>query len=125
MRIKNEVLNLKETDVYSLILFALYKLREIPEYSSISELAYVLDKENLLNLCEFFGGTTIKIPTVSELEDMMQALLLYQYVNIDGIEYDRAIELLGHQSGELRAVRRNYNNMCEVLEKYNFKSRSY
>lgn len=125
MRIKNEVLNLKETDVYSLILFALYKLREVPEYSAISELAYVLDKQNLLNLCEFFGGTTIKIPTITELEDMMQALLLYQYVNIDGMEYDKAIELIGHKAGELRTVRKNYNNMCEVLDKYNFKSRSY
>lgn len=125
MRIKNEVLNLKETDVYSLILFALYKLRDIPEYSAISELAYVLDKKNLLNLCEFFGGTTITIPTINELEDMMQALLLYQYVNIDGMEYDKAIELIGHKQGELRTVRKNYNNMCEVLDKYNFKSRSY
>lgn len=26
------------------------------EYSSLSELAYILDKDNLLNLCEFFGG---------------------------------------------------------------------
>lgn len=125
MRIKNEVLNLKETDVYSLILFALYKLMDVPEYSAVSELAYVLDKENLLNLCEFFGGTTIKIPTISELEDMMQALLLYQYVNIDGMEYDKAIELLGNKSSELRSVKRNYNNMCEVLDKYNFKARTY
>lgn len=48
--------NLKEQDLYSLSLFCLYKLMGTNEYSSLSELAYILDKDNLLNLCEFFGG---------------------------------------------------------------------
>ena len=61
-----DLTTLKEPDLYSLSMFTLYKLVDIPEYSSISELSYILDKTNLLKLCEYFGGTTIKIPTLND-----------------------------------------------------------
>ena len=51
MAIKQELNKLKEMDVWSLMLFVLYNYQNIPEYSSISELAYILDKKNLLKLC--------------------------------------------------------------------------
>lgn len=118
--IKNNLNNLKETDIYSIILFALFKLIPIPEYSSISQLAYVLDKDNLLNLCENFGGQTIKIPTISELENLVWSLLLYQYVDIEHMEYNTAIELIGHESKDLRSVKTNYHNIKQVLMNYQF-----
>lgn len=90
-RPKTELDNLRTKDIYSLILFALFKLKDLPEYSALSELAYVLDKENLLKLCEFFGGMTITIPTMQELESIVYSLVLYQYVNIDGMEYNDAV----------------------------------
>ena len=95
MKIKENLLTLHDMDRWSLILFVLYKLKNIPEYSTISELAYVLDKDNLLKLCEYFGGITIKIPTVDELELLIYSLVLYQYVNIVLIDYDKDIELIG------------------------------
>ena len=79
MRIKEEVNKLKSQDIYSLMLFALFKLKDVPEYSSLSELVYILDKDSLLKLCEYFGGMTIKIPTIKELESMVYLLLLYQF----------------------------------------------
>ena len=115
--------NLKETDLYSLSLFSLYKLIGIPEYSSLSELAYVLDKENLLNLCEYFGGQTIKIPTIDELESLVYSLLLYQYVKIEKMDYNEAIQLIGHESKDLRAVKSNYRKLLEVMKNYTFKTR--
>ena len=88
MNINKELNNLKSTNIYSLMLFAMYKLINIPEYSTLSELVYILNKDDFLNLCEYFGGTTIKIPTIHELKSLTYALLLYQYVNIDNIEYN-------------------------------------
>ena len=119
-KIKKDIAKLKNVDVYSLMLFVLFKIKDVPEYSTLSELAYILDKENLLKLFEYFGGLTIKIPTVDELEGIIYAMVLYQYVNIDGMDYDAAVKLIGHSSDELRKVKANYNKICEVLEKFDF-----
>ena len=61
MNIKTELDKLTTSDIYSLMLFALYKSNELPEYSTLSQLAYILDKEHLLQLCEVFGGLTINL----------------------------------------------------------------
>ena len=116
--------NLKERDLYSLSLFCLYKLIGTNEYSSLSELSYVLDKENLLNLCEYFGGQTIKIPTISEIESLVYSLLLYQYVKVENMEYNEAIKLSGHESKDLRAVKSNYHKLLDVMQNYTFQTHS-
>lgn len=118
MRIKEELVKLKEMDVYSLILFALFKLKDIPEYSVLSELAYILDKDNLLKLCEYFGGITITVPTIDELECLVYSLVLYQYVDIDKMEYDKAVKLIGHRSSDLRKVKSGYSKLKEILQQY-------
>lgn len=123
MRIKDELLKLKQTDIYSLMLFALFKIKDIPEYSSLSELVYILDKESLLKLCEYFGGTTIKIPTIDELETVLYALILYQYVNIEKIEFNQALEMITEKTSEIRKVRDTYNELLVLLDKYTFNSR--
>ncbi len=122
-QIQRNLTTLKERDLYSLSLFCLYKLIGTDEYSSLSELVYVLDKENLLNLCEYFGGQTIYIPTPDELENLTYSLLLYHYVKLEHMNYDDAIDLIGHESKDLRAVKSNYLKLCEVLKNYTFKTR--
>ena len=122
-RPKTELDNLRTKDIYSLILFALFKLKDLPEYSALSELAYILDKENLLKLCEFFGGMTITIPTMQELESIVYSLVLYQYVNIDGMDYNDAVQLLGKKSCDLRTVKSAYVKLVAILDKYDFNKR--
>ena len=92
MTIKEELNNLREVDTYSMILFVLYKMSEIEEYSTLGELAYVLDKQSLLNLCEYFGGMTIKIPTIKELEGLINSIMLYQYIEFEGMSYEEAVK---------------------------------
>ena len=121
--IKNELSKLKTTDIFSLLLFILYKIRDVEEYSTISELAYVLDKENLLNLCEYFGGITLTIPTIDELESILNSLLIYQYVNIDGCSYNEAIKKIGFDSHQLRKIKKDYNKIVTILDKYTFRPR--
>jgi len=119
-RTNEEIAKLNEQDTYSLILFALFKLRNIPEYSTLSEMVYILDKEDILKLCEYFGGLTIKIPTIDELESIVYSLVLYQYVNIEGKSYDEAVKLIGHDSDEFRKVRADYEKISKILNQYNF-----
>lgn len=120
MTIKEELNNLKTNDIYSLMLFVLYKLRDVPEYSGISQLAYVLDEDNFLNLCEYFGGLRIKVPSIGELRDIVDALLLYQYVDIDGMEYSTAVEKVGFSSSQMRHVKKIYREIKHILREYNF-----
>ncbi len=120
MTIKEELNQLKETDVYSMLLFVLYKMRGIEEYSVLSELAYILDKKNLLNLCEYFGGLTIKIPTIDELESLLNSLLMYQYVELEGISYEDAIKKMGFDTADLRKIKKDYYKLTKILEEYSF-----
>ena len=120
MTIKEELNQLKETDVYSMLLFILYRMKNIEEYSVLSELAYVLDKQSLLNLCEYFGGLTLKIPTIDELEALLNSLLLYQYIELDGMSYDEAVTKIGFDSFDLRKVKKDYLKILKILENYSF-----
>lgn len=117
---KKSLDSLKDTDVYSLSMFVLFKLTDIPEYSINGELPYILDKKNLLNFCTYFGGRTIKVPTIDELYSVMYLVLLYQYTKIDGIDYDEAVSRIGYKSSELRGVKVAYNKICSILDKYDF-----
>lgn len=123
MKIKDELEKLKVDDVYSLMLFVLFKIRDIPEYSALSELSYVLDKNNLLKLCEYFGGLTITIPTIDELESLIYSLLIYQYVDIDGMEFDEAVSKIKFKVSVNKHIKEDYLKLKEVLNQYEFSVR--
>lgn len=116
----NKDLNtLKQVDVYSLILFALYQIKDIPEYSTLSELAYVLDKPNLFSLLDYFGGTTITIPTKRELQTIVNALLLYQTIKLEKLSFSSALSKLGKIDGlQLKEIKTLYGKLCDVLDRY-------
>ena len=121
MKLKQEILKLKQKDIYTLLLFVLFKLRDIPEYSTLSELAYILDRKNLLQLCEYFGGLTIKIPTIIELESIVYSLTLYQYINIEGKTMDEAIKLIGKPANvDISNIKSDYFKIAAIMEEYSF-----
>ena len=92
--LKQNLNTLQLSDVYSLMFFILYKVQDIPEYATVSELCYLLDGSNLTRLLTYFAGQTIKIPTESEISILANALLLYQYINVDGLSLTAAQEKL-------------------------------
>lgn len=124
MAIKNELQKLKQIDVWSLMLFVLYKFQEIPEYASLSELAYVLDRKNLLKLCEYFGGQTITIPTIDQLEEIIYAMLLYQYIDVEKIDEADALQLLRVDKVKQQSVKNCYKTLKSILKNYNITPRS-
>lgn len=122
MKIKTELENLKEKDIYSLMLFALYKVNDLPEYSALSQLAYILDKDNLLRLCEFYGGLTIKIPTVAELESLIYGLLMFQQIDIEHKEYRKVYDSLKLKEIDANHVKDTYFLLKKLLSEYKFDS---
>ncbi len=123
MTIKEELQKLKEPDLWSLLLFALFKLKDIPEYSSISELSYILDRKNMLKLCEYYGGSTIRIPTIEELEEMVYGLSVYQQVNIEGKQLADVLANLS-DAVELKSVKQAYSKIRDTLSNYNITARA-
>lgn len=111
---------LTEEDIYSLLLFALFKMKDDPGYSSISELAYLLNGKSLYNLLEFYGGQTLKVPTLKEFNTVVQSLLLYQFVNVEKIEYGQAIHLVDTTYCTEKEIRECYSNMVDLLKDYEF-----
>jgi hypothetical protein len=112
--------SLEFTDVYSLILFAIFKMKDIPEYSTLSELAYILDKESLFNFLEYYGGTTIRVPTLEEFNQIIRALILYQAVNLEGVEFNKAFKGLESEF-QNNGTKETYFKIVEILDKYDFR----
>lgn len=111
---------LNKTDVYSLLLFTLYKMNNLPEYSTLSELCYILDGDNLSKFLSYFGGMTIKVPTLRDMRLMLQGLLLYQYVNIEEGDYNEALKALVDEFSE-DEIKTVYNKIVEVTKEYDFR----
>lgn len=122
MTISTEITNLTKNDIYSLMLFVMYKLKDSNEYSSLSQLSYILDEENLLKLCEYYGGTTIYIPKIEELEDMLNALLLFQKVDIEKQDFTKCLTTLDKKGENTKSIKKNYFVIKEVLKDFSFNS---
>lgn len=124
MSIRNEVSKFSETDLWSMMLFVLFKVKDVPEYSSLSELCYILDKKNFLKLCQYFGGTTITIPRIEDMEELLYGMLLYQYVDVEKIDYEKAITLIDKETVQKSVIVDSYRKIKKVLDQYEFTPRS-
>ena len=106
---------LKEKDIYSLVLFALFKLHNNPEYATLSELVYTLDKENLFNFLSVFEGVTITVPKISELTNLIDGLYLYSLINLENVPYDEAITQVCKQNTSKEKMLEAYDIICKVV----------
>ncbi len=113
--------DLSKNDIYSLMLFTLFKLKDDPKYSTLSELCYILDGDNLTRFLKYFGGLTIKIPTLRDMRLLTQTLLLYQYVNIDeDVNFKKALEAVCGDEFTADEVKESYSKLLEVVSEYSF-----
>lgn len=118
--IKQNLNNLHLSDIYSLMLFIMYKLQDVADYATLSELCYLLDGANLTRLLTYFEGKTLKIPTSEEFANMSKALLLYQYINLDGNTLTIALEKLEDTTPKQREEITNlYLKIIPVMQQYN------
>ena len=118
--IKKNLNNLHLSDIYSLMLFILFKVQEIPEYAVTSELCYLLDGANMTRLLTYFAGKTVTFPTEAEMTTVTNALLMYQYINIDGETFTSAQNKLGELTNkEKDRVTELYVQLLPIMKQYN------
>lgn len=112
--------NLHLSDVYSLMFFILFKVQDIPEYATLSEMSYLLDGSNMTRLLTYFAGKTIRIPTEEEFIILANALLMYQYINIDGKSYAEAQDKITKVTAKQREkIAELYLKIIPIIGKYN------
>ena len=119
--IVKELNSLSAKDIYSMVLFALYKLKDNPQYSTLSELVYVLDKNSLFNFLSVFEGLTIKVPKLSELQEVIYGLMLFSLVHIQNVPYDQAFAQVYMPTMDKEALTNSYTNICSVIDLNDFK----
>lgn len=118
--IKKNLSSLHLSDIYSLMLFILFKVQEIPEYAVTSELCYLLDGANMTRLLTYFAGKTVTFPTEAEMTIVTNALLMYQYINIDGETFTAAQNKLGKLTNkEKEEVTELYVKIIPIMKQYN------
>ena len=118
--IKANLNSLHLSDIYSLMLFIIYKIQDIPEYAVLSELCYLLDGNNLTRLLTYFAGKTITFPTEDEMATLTNALLLYQYINIDGETLvDAQAKLEDVTPKQMDKITELYLQILPIMRQYN------
>jgi len=78
---KDELLIKDELD-FQYLLQLLPPLEGEPEFSWLPELFSIIGAKNLITLCKYAGGETIKIPTIDQLSRNIEALQWYYDVYI-------------------------------------------
>lgn len=117
--IKKNLDALHLSDIYSLILFLIYKIQDIPEFAVLSELCYLLDGANLTRLLTYFAGKTIRIPTEEEFATMTNAILLYEYVNVEGKSLTEAQAQLADTTPKQReSITELYLKILPIMKQY-------
>lgn len=112
---------LEKKDIYSLILFVLYKMKGIPEYSTLSELTYILDNESFIRFLNYYGGKTLVVPKVEDLSTILYALLVFERQENTDLPLDDILKELGISKRNKDEILKALNIIPELLKNYDFK----
>jgi hypothetical protein len=67
---------------FQYLLQLLPPLEDEPEFSWLPELFSIIGVKNLITLCKYAGGESIKIPTIEQLDQDIEALQWYYDIYI-------------------------------------------
>lgn len=87
---------LDKKDTFSFILSSIYASEVDNDYTVLADLIYMLDEKTFKRFMGMFEGQTIKIPSIRKLNDMLGALMLYTYVDIEGKPLMETMKKLGY-----------------------------
>ena len=86
---------LSEEEHYVLNILLLSYLTEDDSYKDVAALCFMFDDySNFKKFVKYYVGKTIKVPTQDELKLSLKHLLLFQYVKIDGKDFDDSFKKL-------------------------------
>lgn len=108
---------LSEEEHYVLNILLLSYLTNDEEYKDIAELCFMFDEySNFKKFIKYYGGRTLKIPTQEDLRLALKHLLLFQYVKIDGMDFDKAFDKV--ELGSLKIEKEKAQDTIERFYTY-------
>lgn len=120
VKVAETLASMKQDDIYSLMLFTMYKLKDDPNYLTLIELSYLLDRNSLSKFLRYYGGMTIKVPDSRDLRLVLEALKLYEYVNLEGGNFKEGLGSLCKNEFSNDEIKEVYAKLCEVTQDYDF-----
>ena len=79
---RDKELSIKDELDFQYLLQLLPPLEGEPEFAWLPELFSIIGARNLITLCKYAGGETIKIPTLEQLDQDIEALQWYYDIYI-------------------------------------------
>ena len=116
--IDRDLTRFTQSDIYSIVCELLYKIKDNESYSVMSELAYILDKNSFIKFMQYFGGTTISIPTLEDFRQTIRVIQLYHYFNIENMSWKDALVKAGFEKNETRSAQRRLMEFTKVLNSF-------
>jgi len=112
---------LNKEDTYSMMCVLLFAMSDDSRYSTLNELAYLLDSKGFVNILKYYEGQTIKIPSLEESKIALRILLLYQHYKIDKVSWETALDLSGFSKDESAKAKMYLTKFLEKLGEYDYK----
>ena len=109
---------LSKKDIYSLLMFVLFKANEVPELAVLSQLIYLLDEDNFIKLIKYFGGQKIVVPTLNEVRELIYTLICYKSIDIDNISFEETLKLIPDDLKE--SILAKYDKIKSIMLEYSF-----
>ena len=86
-------LDLTESSDFHYLLALMTALHDEPGFECLPELFSIIGHEKLLLLCKYAGGAEIKIPTIEELSQDIEALRWFYQVYVTKRKYKKSIPI--------------------------------
>lgn len=90
---KEAKLDITQTSDFHCLLELMLPLYDIEEFAWLPELFSIIGHEKLLLLIKYAGGETVKIPTLSQIENALEALDWYYRVYVTHRKYRKSIPI--------------------------------
>lgn len=103
----NKKLPITEDLDFHYLLGLMPPLSNEPEFAWLPELFSTIGYESLIDLCNFAGGEIIKIPTLQQLLDSIEALQWFYDTEITCLK--ETIEIPNHLKESVNKIRTVYN----------------
>lgn len=104
------------SEIFSSLIFVVYEVKS-GNKNDLFMLSKLLDEKSLNNMINFYNGSTIKLPTISEYKESTVLALYYFLTDIKNLEFSKATEVIESQGYKVEQEPKVLGKKLEALRK--------